>query len=253
MCLINFRVGNHPKYKLIIAANRDEEYNRPTEEAHFWKDAPHILAGRDLRGLGTWLGVSTSGRIAALTNIRNKKELLGSYQKTRGKLVSGFLNSTLSPEDYLKNIQKENNEYAGFNILVSDGHHVYYMNNYDSQITLVEEGVHGLSNHRLNTPWPKVERGKKELARLTADDFDTESVFNMLKDNKKAADSDLPKTGLSKEVETQLSPLFIDTEGYGTRCSTVLTVSHDHHVTFSERTYLHQNKTGEVNFDFDIK
>lgn len=252
MCLINFQLGNHQKYKLILAANRDEEYSRPTKEAHYWEDAPHILAGRDLRGMGTWLGVTKGGKIAALTNIRNKEELLGSYQKSRGELVSDFLNCSLSAPEYLENIKIQSNDYAGFNLLLGDVDGLYYMNNYDKESIRVENGIHGLSNHHLNTPWPKVECGKNNLEEITSNHFSIEDIFSLLRDDKKAAPSALPETGLSKEIESQLSSMFINTEHYGTRCSTVLTVSHENHITFSERTYLHGEKTGDVHYEFDV-
>lgn len=252
MCLINFQFGDHPEYKLIVAANRDESYDRPTKEVHYWDDEPYILAGRDLRGMGTWLGITKTGRIAMLTNIRTDKEMLESYRKTRGELVSGFLSSSAAPEEYLSQLIPDSVEYAGFNLLVGDADHLYYMNNYENQIVQVTDGVHGLSNHYLDTEWPKVIRGMNLLESLAAEAFDTEAVFDLLRDKEKATDSELPETGLSRELEYALSSMFIDTPYYGTRCSTVLTVSHDNEVRLSERTYLHDDSTGQVDYDFKI-
>ncbi len=254
MCLINFHLNNHSKYKLVMAANRDEEYSRPTKEAHYWEEHPHILGGRDLRGMGTWLGITKSGRISALTNIRNTKELLSTHQKSRGHLVSGYLTGNQNPSDYLNDISKTGSDYAGFNLLVGSQDEVFYLNNYDNEVIKVDNGLHGLSNHHLDTPWPKVVKGKEGLKNIMEnDDGDIDALFRLLRDNDTAENKDLPDTGLSKEIETNLSPLFINMDKYGTRCSTVILIDHENNVTFVERTYSAGEQTGEEKFEFKIE
>lgn len=254
MCLINFQLNDHEKYKLILAANRDEEYDRPTDSAKFWEDNKNILAGRDLRGTGTWLGITRNGRIAALTNIRNNDELLKTNLKTRGLLVSEYLQEEMKPTDYLRNIRAESDEYSGFNLLVGNSDSLYYLNNYEKEVVTVKEGIHGLSNHHLNTPWPKVIKGKAALADITSKkDFNVDDLFKLLRNNDTAPPENLPDTGLSEDLETKLSPLFIDTENYGTRCSTVILIDKSNNVEFIERTYQHGRMTNEKRYAFTIE
>lgn len=254
MCLINFQLNNHNKYKLVMAANRDEEYSRPTEKAHYWEDHPHILGGRDLRGMGTWLGITKTGRISALTNIRNTKELLSTHQKSRGHLVSDYLIGNQDPAEYLNEVSDEGMDYAGFNLLVGNQDEIFYLNNYDNEVSRVDDGLHGLSNHHLNTPWPKVIKGKTGLEKIMdSEDSDIEDLFRLLRDDDTAENKDLPDTGLSKEIEKNLSPLFINMDKYGTRCSTVILIDQDDNATFVERTYSEGQQTGEVKFEFKIE
>lgn len=254
MCLINFQLNNHNKYKLVMAANRDEEYSRPTEAAHYWKDYPHILGGRDLRGMGTWLGITKTGRISALTNIRNTKELLSTHQKSRGHLVSNYLIGSQNPSEYLNDISKSDNDYAGFNLLVGNQDEIFYLNNYENKVSKVDNGLHSLSNHHLDTPWPKVIKGKTGLEKIMdSEDSDIEDLFRLLRDDDTAENKDLPDTGLSKEIEKNLSPLFINMDKYGTRCSTVILIDQDDNATFVERTYLEGQLKGEEKFEFKIE
>lgn len=253
MCLINFQLNSHSKYKLVMAANRDEEYSRPTEAAHFWNDHSDLLGGRDLRGMGTWLGITKDGRFSALTNVRNTKELLSTHSKSRGHLVRDFLTGDERPEEYLEKVAEEGGDYAGFNLLVGNGDGLYYMNNYDKEILRVEDGVHGLSNHHLDTPWPKVVKGRNGLKSVVENhDADIEALFRLLRDEE-TTDSGLPDTGLSKELERNLSPLFINMDKYGTRCSTVILIDQSDNVTFVERTYEDGRETGEVRYEFTIE
>ena len=254
MCLINFQLNSHSRYKLVMAANRDEEYSRPTEAAHFWGEHSNLLAGRDLRGMGTWLGITKDGRISALTNVRNTKELLSTHGRSRGHLVRDFLTGEAHPEEYLKKIAEEGGDYAGFNLLAGTSDALYYVNNYENEVIRVEDGIHGLSNHHLDTPWPKVVKGKAGLKSVVEDeDSDIEALFKLLRDDETAAVESLPDTGLSKEIERNLSPLFIDMDKYGTRCSTVILIDRSDNVTFVERTYVKGEATGEVRYDFALK
>lgn len=162
MCLIIFQKNNHPNYKLIVAANRDEFYERPTASADFWQDHPEVLAGRDLSKGGTWLGLTKSGQFAAVTNIR-KPGMDGADKKSRGALVSNYLTGDIPAEQYLQSLEAEKDDYSGFNLLVGDQNNLFYLNNDGISPESVPDDTHGLSNHHLNTPWPKVVKGRSRL------------------------------------------------------------------------------------------
>ncbi|MFB9860081.1 NRDE family protein [Salinicoccus siamensis] len=254
MCLILFQKNQHPGYKLVVGANRDEAYDRPTAPAHFWEDHPDILAGRDLSKGGTWLGITKSGRIAAVTNIRSKEEQGQGEKKSRGDLIRNFLAQDTSPQSYLEALEHEKHAYAGFNLLVGNPDELFYLNNDGSSILQVADGVHGLSNHHLDTPWPKVVNGRKGLKSHldSAHQADPEVIFGLLANEDKAMDN-LPDTGFPEELERSLSPAFIDIDGYGTRSSTVLLIDHDNRVTFIERTFKNKKQIDESRLQFDIR
>ncbi|MDF2500973.1 MAG: hypothetical protein K0Q77_1687 [Anaerosporomusa subterranea] len=245
MCLILFAYQYHPEYPLIIAANRDEFYARPTLSADYWSDAPNILAGRDLEHGGAWLGVTRTGRLAALTNYRDPAR-----QRTdalsRGQLSAKYLNSNLSPTEYIEMICPETGSYNGFNLLVGDLSSLCYYSNQTNELVVVNPGIHGLSNHLLDTPWPKVKRGKQLLQQALIDSVDTMGLLALLGDDQRPDDSQLPNTGVGLEMERVLSPMFIATEGYGTRAMSVLTFRHDGLVQFSERS---RNESGEWKYN----
>ena len=238
MCLILFSYKNHPRYRLILAANRDEFYDRPTRPLDFWPENPAILAGRDQKSLGTWLGVNRNGRIAAITNFRNLAALKKNGP-TRGGLVRDFLESDFPPREYLDKVKEKASEYSGFNLLVGDGDGLVYFSNMDNTLREVEPGCHGLSNAFLDTPWPKVERGKQAFSTLVQNrgDMGPDDFFNLLADRRRPEDRDLPDTGVGLELERVLSPLFIESPGYGTRSSAVILVDYDRRVTFAEQTH----------------
>ncbi len=253
MCLINFHFQDHPKYKLIIAANRDEFYERPTAEAHFWEDKPMILAGRDLKQMGTWLGISKNGRFAALTNFRDPSQMKGD-KVSRGEIVSNYLETDISPQAYLESLHENKERYEGFNVLVGSPDQLFYYSNIQGKIYEIPSGTHGLCNHLLNTPWPKVMKGKDALQKVVQQQRKVESsdLFSLLSDNEEAEDIHLPNTGVPLELERKLSPLFIKTPDYGTRSSTILTVDYDNQVTFIERTYEKGEFSKENRFVFQI-
>lgn len=255
MCSIFLSYNAHPKYRLILAANRDEFYERPTARAAFWQDAPEILAGRDLVYRGTWLGVSRSGRFSAVTNYRDPNAPTGNL--SRGKLVSDFLRTAETPQDYLRKIQKNAQNYSGFNLLAGefDSETGYFSNRGAGGVNLLESGVYGLSNHLLDTPWRKVARGKEALKNLLEkEDFAVESLFEILLDTTRAADKDLPDTGIGLELERVLSSIFIETPVYGTRSSTVLLIETSGKASFRERTYKQSpNDWEEENFAFEVE
>src|SRR5690606_7488949 len=165
MCLIFLSLRNHTKYKLVVAANRDEAYDRPTSPAAFWDDHPQILAGRDLVAMGTWLGVTTTGRIAMVTNFRDLRNIRDNAP-SRGQLVTGFLLEKMSGEDYLKRLEPRAREYNGFSLIAGSVDSLYYLSNYKVGIIQLNSGLFGLSNHLLETPWPKVEEGKRKIQHL---------------------------------------------------------------------------------------
>ena len=253
MCLINFKFQNHPKYQLIVAANRDEFYERPTAPADFWSDHPSILAGRDLLGHGTWLGISKEGRFAALTNYRDVKEMRDD-KNTRGEIVSRFLISNESIDTYQQILVNTGDLYNGYNLIFGTPDELFYYNNIENKITKLEKGLHSVSNHFLNTPWPKVVKGKQLLDQYTSDTehVSPELLFEFLQNDETAKDERLPNTGVGIELERQLSPLFIKTDGYGTRCSTVLLITNEGQVLFKERTYVNGRFCDEKSYTFEL-
>ncbi|WP_434121943.1 NRDE family protein [Salinicoccus roseus] len=253
MCLIIFQKNSHPEYKLIVAANRDEFYERPTASAGFWQDHPEVLAGRDLSKGGTWLGLTKSGQFAAVTNIR-KPGMDGVDKKSRGALVSNYLTGDMPPEQYLQSLEAEKDEYSGFNLLVGNQNDMYYLNNDGISPESVPDGTHGLSNHHLNTPWPKVVKGRSRLEEYLQNErsIDPDVIFGILADSEEAEDN-LPDTGLPESLERQLSSPFISTPEYGTRSSTVVLVDHDDNATFVERTFSKGVLTDENSYCFKIE
>ena len=237
MCLILFAWKVHPYYPLILAANRDEFYERPSASADFWKDAPDILAGRDLKEGGTWLGITRSGRIAALTNYRDPASLK-KEAPSRGNLVSGYLLGKEKAETYLNRIAAETFRYNGFSLLVGERSDFFYFSNRGMQMRLAP-GIYGLSNSLLDVYWPKVVLGKKKLGDLLDKKVTptTEAIFKLLSDRVIAPDDQLPETGVGLEWERILSPLFIQSPVYGTRSSTVLLVDREGKTTFSEKVF----------------
>ena len=219
-----------------MAGNRDEFYARPTLPAAFWSDYPSILAGRDLEKGGTWLGVTTSGRLAALTNYRDPPARKAS-PKSRGHLVSGFLACTASPEEYLSDIAKTAGEYDDFNLIVADGSVCASLSSRDRTPGILQPGIYGLSNHVLNTPWPKVVRAVTAFSELLATRPQPSKLFAMLADSTPAPDFELPQTGVSLEWERRLSPIFIASPGYGTRASTVVLFERNGDIRFHERSF----------------
>jgi uncharacterized protein with NRDE domain len=237
MCLILIAWQAHPDYPLVVAANRDEFFARPTAAAAFWPDASQVLAGRDLEAGGTWLGVSQQRRFAALTNYRE-----GGRQRvdarSRGALVADFLTSRASPVAYLNQLETAAEEYNGFNLLVGNGESLaYYSNRGDGQPRWLKPGIYGLSNHLLDTPWPKLASAKAAFAAallaLPANDL----FLDLLADQEIVPDTHLPETGVPLAWERILSAVFVRSENYGTRASTLLTIDRDGRTTLLERSF----------------
>ena len=237
MCLILFSYAQHPRYRVVLASNRDEFLERPTKPADRWTGPRPMVAGKDLKAGGAWLGISTEGRFATVTNFR-ESTTEAQDAPTRGRLAPDFIFGDLEPEAYIEQIHQSDARYNGFNLLLGDSQGLWWYSNRHDDLQWVEPGLHGLSNHLLNTPWPKVERGKARLEKmLRADRIDPDSVFDMLKDDEPAPDEMLPDTGVGIEWERRLSPMFIRTPHYGTRCSSLLLIDYSGHATFYERTY----------------
>ncbi|MCJ7774285.1 MAG: NRDE family protein [Desulfobacterales bacterium] len=242
MCLILFSYDTHPDYTLVFAANRDEFYDRPTKALAFWDDSSGILAGRDLKSLGTWLGISLSGRIAAITNFRDPLSIIEDAP-SRGLLVSNFLSGNQSSRQYLEHIKTSGLKYNGFNLLVGDSSGLYYYSNRGDAIVKILPGVYGLSNDLLDTPWPKVKKGKTRLNAL----LDKENklsgldMLDILKDHTLPPDKMLPDTGVGIEWERMLSPMFIKSDVYGTISSSVILIKKTGELTFLEQTHVPLN------------
>lgn len=238
MCLIAFAHAPGSRYPLVIAANRDEAYARPAEPAAFWPEAAHVLAGRDLSGGGAWLGITRQGRWAALTNFRQ-----AGAQRTdapsRGLLVADYLRGRHSPPAFVEAVARSAHAYNGFNLLVGDATEVGYVSNREGSPRRVEPGVHGLSNHLLDTPWPKVRRTTTGLAAALGADRETlvDALFETMADRAPAVAAELPDTGVGIPREKQLSPPFIAADSYGTRATTVVVVDAEGQVLFCERRF----------------
>lgn len=237
MCLIVFAYKQHPRYNLIVAANRDENYQRPTRSARFWDANQNILAGKDLEAGGTWMGITRSGRFSAVTNYRDPK-ISKENPPSRGHLVLDFLKQSLTPKKYLEQVDRKASDYAGFNLLTGIPGELYYYSNQQQVIQRLSPGVYGLSNHLLDTPWPKIKQAKSRMKHLMQQPTIPHSaLFDLLYDDTEAPDDQLPDTGIPKEVEKKVSPAFIKTEDYGTRCSTLLLIDRNNNTTFRERRF----------------
>lgn len=221
MCLIVFAWRPGHAQPLIVAANRDEFYARPSLPLAQWPQAAHVYAGRDLEAGGTWLGVGAHGRFAALTNIRDP--LQPPAARSRGELVAQFLNGETPIEDYLSDVIGRSAEYAGFNLLIGNANELWHFNARETAAVRLEPGIYGLSNAGLNTPWPKVLKAKAALSEVL-DDPQPQALLALLSDPQIAPLAELPDTGVGQATETLLSSVFIKSQAYGTRASTALIV-----------------------------
>ena len=242
MCLILFALDAHPGHRLLLAANRDEAFARPSAPAGFWEDAPHVLAGRDLDRGGSWLGVTRSGRFAAVTNYRGAPPVPGG--ESRGALVARFLRGGETAPRFIADIAREADRFQGFSLLAGDRHGLYYYSNRDPQGVRdapLAPGVHGLSNHLLDTPWPKVERGKAALreALPLAPPQREQALLALLTDRAAPPDDALPAHGAPIEFERALAAPFIHApqRDYGTRCTTLLAIGADGTVELVEHSW----------------
>ena len=238
MCLILAALDAHPDYALVVGANRDEFYDRPTAPAGFWPEHSRILGGRDLRAGGTWLAVDRSGRFAAVTNYR-QGEREPPAARSRGLLVSDYLSSEVEASSYVAGVEREGAAYNGFNLLAGGARELHWLSNREGRPRRLGPGIYGLSNHLLDTPWPKVTAGKSGLSALLGGrEADLVSgLFDLLSDRTQVSDAALPRTGIGLAWERLLSSAFIASAEYGTRSSTVVLVGSDGAVTFVERSF----------------
>ncbi|NLY58443.1 MAG: NRDE family protein [Gammaproteobacteria bacterium] len=236
MCLIAFawQMSGRP---LLLLGNRDEFHPRPTRPACFWNEEgqPDLLAGKDLEAGGTWLGVTRSGRFAALTNIRSPQARPGPL--SRGKLVLDYLTGRMSPQAYMQGLSDSLGEYAGFNLLAGSMQELWFLNSDEGQARALEPGVYGLSNASLNSPWPKLQALCKGLEGELERDSDSDTLLELLKDSREYPDEELPDSGVGLDWERRLSATFILGEDYGTRACSLLAMDADGSITFVEQSF----------------
>ena len=242
MCLIVVAWRAREDLELVVAANRDEWRDRPAEPARWWPDEPRILAGRDLKAGGTWMGVTRAGRFAAVTNFRDPSDKR-STAISRGTLATDFLLGSESALRFLSNLSARAKDYNAFNLILGDRASLFYYGSREGEPRPIEPGVHGLSNHVLDEPWPKVVRGRVAMELALYERDPAEPLFRMLSDRDPAPDADLPHTGVGVEWERRLSPPLIAGTDYGTRASTVMIVGVSGEVRFEERSL---SAAGEV-------
>lgn len=239
MCLIAWNWQPNASYPLVLVGNRDEFYARPTQSLHWWEptgSGDRILAGRDLTAGGTWLGLSASGRLAALTNVR-APELLRKDTPSRGELVAGFLQTTTSAQDYLRQLQGRAMHYNPFNLLVFDGHELMGFESRSASVLALLPGVGAVSNAAFETPWPKLVQLRQGLQTHVQDErLKTDELLKLLHSQTIAPDAELPNTGISLEMERLLSAPFIVGKAYGTRASSVVKMSTER-TEFTEVTF----------------
>lgn len=249
MCLVAFSWKVHPDYPLLISANRDEFFDRPTAPLHQWEDG--IYAGKDLRGGGTWLGFHPNGKWALLTNFRDFTQQK-SFQTSRGTLVLDFLQKEINPENYLDWIASSKDQYDGFNLLCSDGERLFYYSNHGPAPIEVSPGVHALSNNLLNAPWPKTELAKSQMEGIDPKTVDSNSLLSILKSPDTYPLELLPKTGLSDEMEAGISAQFIRMPpNYGTVSSTSVLRNASGLTQLKERSFdWDAGKYRDVSFSF---
>ena len=244
MCLILFAHGLRADLPLVVAANRDEFHGRPTAAAAWWQDRPQLLAGRDLQDGGTWLGISRTGRFAAVTNFSEEPPAPSAAARSRGELTTGFLQGEQTPGEYLAEIARRADQYRGFNLLVGDGTQLHYLCNRNGSPRALPPGVYGLSNSVLDSAWPKVVTGKQDLAAAVANLHGAEltrALFALLGNRDVAPDDQLPGIERGLELARRVAPRFIASDTYGTRACTVLvaqrTAGAALQVTFAEHSF----------------
>lgn len=249
MCLITLGIGQHPDYPLILAANRDEFHARPTKDAQWWPDKPDIVGGRDLQAGGTWLALHRNGRFATVTNFRDAEPPRASH-RSRGHLVTGFLESNLTPAAYLDTIDED--KYAGFNLIVGTVNDIAYLSNREQGTRQLDAGIYGLSNALLDGPWHKVERSKDKLASILADgEVDQTQLMRLMNDRGKAPVAEVETGRLDFGTAHAITAPFIVMPDYGTRCTTVVLVDHHGNWRFTERRFDPAGQqTGESKFTF---
>ncbi|MBF0237944.1 MAG: NRDE family protein [SAR324 cluster bacterium] len=257
MCVLFLVSQQHSGFPFILLSNRDEFFHRPSVKAHYWKEFPDLLAGKDKKAGGTWLGVTRQGKFAIITNYR---EIVPSKKLfSRGLLVRDFLQASASVAEYVDRVNRNRQQYDGFNLLLgqigSAGNEIMYVSNRTAEVSTLSAGMYGLSNHLLDSPWPKVLAGKQRLSQLLHQErFEVQDLFAILEDTSGFPDEQLPDTGIGIPMERLLSPLFIKTPLYGTRTSTVILMDQEGNVSFHEKNHSPiQIKKRPQTFHFQIE
>ena len=243
MCLIMLGWRCHAEYPLIVAANRDEHFDRPTATAHWWQTAPPLLAGQDLVAGGTWLGLTRAGAFAALTNYRDPARAIANGP-SRGLLVRDSLLRQQASRATLAQVATHASNYTPFSLLYSDGISLGVHESMRHKTQLLPPGIYGLSNHLLDTPWPKLQRAREHFSAIVKSGVDEQALIHMLRDGQPAPDHALPDTGIPVAQEKALSSIFINTKGYGTRCSTIVLRHRSGHIRFREQNWTPDGSPG---------
>lgn len=249
MCLVICAWQAHHRYRLVVAANRDEFHARPSQPMNWWPDAEDLLAGRDLQAGGTWLGLSRGGRFATVTNYREPARQRPGL-RSRGELVSRFLSADAAPRDYVDGLDPS--AYAGYSLLLADTNSLFYASNRDGESRELDSGVYGLSNATLDTPWPKLTRTRDGVAQLLDDDnVNPSALFRLLADDRPAPVNELDDK-LPFAMARAVSSPFIRAGDYGTRCTTVVLAEHDGTTLVCERRFDKDGKAaGDSEFRFN--
>lgn len=248
MCLIVFAWRPGHALPLLVAANRDEFYARPAAALAPWDDVPGLVAGRDLQAGGTWLGLGANGRFAALTNVRDPGSPAGSA--SRGELVTGYLSGTDMPSSFIDTLAPRLGEFSGFNLLLGAPGELWHFNPHEQAARQLGEGVYGLSNSSLDTPWPKLRRARQALAERLQAPYDEEALLALLADRNRPEDHELPQTGIGLDGERLLSSVFIESAAYGTRASTLVCLHRDGRRLIRERRFgPHGEPQGETRLE----
>lgn len=255
MCLITFRYGQHERYKLILAANRDEAYSRASAGANYWPSHSDLLAGKDLEANGTWFGITKDGKIAAITNCHGEEFVEPTVDKqSRGQILTDYLTKNESADVFIPELIKTKDHYQPFNVLLGTIDALYHFNSQDEAFTALAKGTHSLSNATLNTPWPKVKNTRRTLDLIIQSEEDYLSeLFKMMMDKTPAPDNEIPEAPMPLAIRRKASANFIETEQFGTKSTTILLVDWDNNITYIERTYLPDEQFEDRTFNFQIE
>ena len=253
MCFILIGIRANTTYPFVIAANRDEFHHRATEAAGFWPDHPALCAGRDLEAGGSWMGITRSGRFAALTNFSETQSILN--PRSRGQLVTDYLLGSAPAEQFIADQQPGFDSFGGFNLLVGDwSSGIHWISNRHPTSKTLETGVFALSNHFLDTPWSKITNGKQAFSTILESDFSTKALFDLLHHDSPAQDLKTDDDPVTAQVQRIRSSIFVKSPDYGTRSSTVITISHDQQVKFIEHSFDIDGKCQNVvNVEFELQ
>jgi len=255
MCIILVAIGKSAAFPFVLAANRDEFYQRPSHPAHFWPESPQLLAGRDLEANGTWLGITHGGKIAAVTNHHDPNSI-NKAPRSRGALVSDYLQSEQTVEQFAASLRNTQHQYNGFGLLFGDLQRLHYQSNKTALTTTLGCGIHALGNSLLNAPWPRAQAGKQRLYRALAQEqaLLVEKLFQLLVDQHPIE----PPEQRSGRIASQWKhpadlPIFVQSNNYGTRASTIILVDRDANVLFEEKTYAEKSTRCQSHQRFEFK